>query len=171
VPKPSDVGGPGLQQNPKSPEVTADAKQGQLGLPPHTIQCSHSVAVRAVMPLMAGPGTGSLPLAPKGCGRVQKHHWPLAIKYFCKKSMSKTFSKKIGIKFATTFPSTSFCFIAFSGVSQRRALQENRVEKFLQSNPQNKINHNRFFLDFFITFFERFSVRGVKKHDKEISGK
>jgi hypothetical protein len=58
-----------------------------------------------------------------------------------------------------------YLLIAFSSASRRwefinttkNVLQKNRVENILQRNRQ-KIE-NRFFLDFFITFFGRFSVR------------
>jgi amino acid transporter len=63
-------------------------------------------------------------------------------KYFYKKSMSKTFSKKIENFVGVSFSSIFFCFIAFSGVSQRwefknttkNILRKTSVEKFLQKN-------------------------------------
>jgi hypothetical protein len=77
--------------------------------------------------------------------------------------MSKTFPEKIDKNFDVSFSST-FCFIAFSGVSQRLELKQNttknvgnfklakkRVEKFLpkKSTKNPKPNFSRFP---FITF-------------------
>jgi hypothetical protein len=62
----------------------------------------------------------------------------------------------------------TFCFIAFSGVSQqwefknntKNVLQQNRVKKFLQKK--------RFSRFVFYHVFGRFSVRRVQKHHKNI---
>jgi hypothetical protein len=77
------------------------------------------------------------------------------LKYFGKKSVSKTFPK-ISTKISMSVFPRLFLFFAFSGVFQRRefkdttknVLQKNRVEKFLQKiRPEIQ---NRRFLDFFL---------------------
>jgi hypothetical protein len=88
----------------------------------------------------------------------------------------KTISKKIDKNSMSVSPRL-FCFIAFSGVSQRWEFKntqktfcnKHRVEKFLQ-NIRPKIQ-NRFFLDFVYHVFGRFSVRAVQKHDLKKSEK
>jgi hypothetical protein len=69
---------------------------------------------------------------------------PLHI-FLYKNTMSKTFSKQIDQNVGVNFSSTLFCFIAFSGVSQRwefksttkNVLPKNCVEKFLQKIDKN----------------------------------
>jgi hypothetical protein len=77
-------------------------------------------------------------------------------KYFCKKSMSKTFSKKVDEHFDGSFSSTFFVISRFLGDRSSKTLQKSfcqnsRVEKFLQRNRQ-KIQ-NRVFLGFLLSHF------------------
>jgi hypothetical protein len=90
-------------------------------------------------------------------------------KYFYKKSMSKNIRKKIDVTFSSAF----FCFIAFSGVFQRREFKDttkNVVKKkscrkvFTKESTKNS---KPTFLDFFYHVFGHFSMRGVQKHDKK----
>jgi hypothetical protein len=89
-------------------------------------------------------------------------------KYFCKKSMSKKFSEKIDKNFDVSFPRL-FCFIAFSGISQRgkfkstteKILKKNRVEKPSPKNRQK--TQNRFFLGFVLSCFWAFLGEGSSK--------
>jgi hypothetical protein len=82
--------------------------------------------------------------------------------------MSKTFSKKIDKNSDVSFSSIFLfyrvfgCFAAI-GVQKhnKKRLQKNRVEKFLQKNPQ-KIQ-NRFFIDFFLSRFWAFLGEGSSK--------
>jgi hypothetical protein len=79
------------------------------------------------------------------------------LKYFCKKSMSKNISKSFDKNFDVSFSSIFFCFIAFSGVSQRwefnNTTKKNRVEKFLQKIKKiDQKSKTDFFSIFFITF-------------------
>jgi hypothetical protein len=67
---------------------------------------------------------------------------------------------------------SSFCFIAFLGVSQRWALktttknfvQKNRVKKCAFTKKSTKQSKLFFFSVLFYHVFERFSARGVRKH-------
>jgi hypothetical protein len=94
-------------------------------------------------------------------------------KYFCKKSMSKTFPKKIDKNFDVSF-SSNFCFIAFSGVSQRwefknttkNVLQKKSCRKVFTKNS-TKNPQPTFSRIVFYHVFGRFSMRGVQKHDKK----
>jgi hypothetical protein len=92
------------------------------------------------------------------------------LKYFCKKSMSKTFPKQIDKNFDVSFSSIFFVLSRFRvRVSQRwefknttkNVLQKNRVEKFLQ-NIRPKIQ-NRFFSQFFLSRFWAFLGDGSSK--------
>jgi hypothetical protein len=82
----------------------------------------------------------------------------------------ETFSKTKRQNFDVSFD--LFCFIAFSGVSQRwelknttkNVLQKNRVEKLLQKNRQAIQN---IFFSRFLYVFGRFLVRGLKKRPKK----
>jgi hypothetical protein len=103
----------------------------------------------------------------------------IPLKCFCKKSMSKTFPKKIDKDFDVSFSSTFFVLSRFRGflsdgglkTHKKTFCKKHRVEKFLQKIRPKIQNQNRFFLDFFNHVVGRFSVRGVQKHDKKISGK
>jgi hypothetical protein len=63
----------------------------------------------------------------------------------------------------------------FLGDGSSKALQKTFYKKIVSksfSKQSTKKIQNRLFLDlFFITFFGRFSVGGVQKHDKKISEK
>jgi hypothetical protein len=87
--------------------------------------------------------------------------------------MSKTFSKKIDKNFDVSFSSTFFVLSRFrvflsdgsSKTHKKTLYKKHRVEKlFTKIRPKIQ---NRFFLDFFNHVFGRFSVRGVRKHDKK----
>jgi hypothetical protein len=107
-------------------------------------------------------------------GREGSSKTPL--KYFCKKSMSKTFSRKIDKNFHVSFFSTSFCFIVFSNVSQRcefKALQKtfccfarNSCRKVFTKNRQ-KIQNRFFFLCFVFSRFWAFFGEGSSKTPPE----
>jgi hypothetical protein len=90
--------------------------------------------------------------------------------------MSKTFPKISTKNFDDSFSSTFFCFIAFSGVSQRwefkittkNVLQNKSCRKILQKiRPKIQNAKPTFSRKGFITFLGRFSMRGVQKHDKK----
>jgi len=87
--------------------------------------------------------------------------------YFYKKSMSKEFPKKSTKISMSVFPRL-FCFISFSGVSQRWEFKST-TKNILQKNRQKIQNH--FFSILFYHVFGRFSVRGVQKHHQKISKK
>jgi hypothetical protein len=74
------------------------------------------------------------------------------LKYFCKKSMSKTFSNQIDKNYDVSFSSSFFCVIAFSGFSAMGVLQKNSCRKKLlrKNRPKSK---TVFFSIFFITFW------------------
>jgi hypothetical protein len=99
------------------------------------------------------------------------------LKYFCKKSMSITFSKKIDKNFDVSLSSTLFVLSRFrvflsdgsSKTLQKTFCKKNRVEKFLQKKSTK--NPKPIFFDLFYHVLGRFSVRGVKKHHKRISKK
>jgi hypothetical protein len=99
---------------------------------------------------------------------VQKHHEHVFAKSQCRKPFRKK-STKISM---AVFP--RFLSIVFSGVSQRRefknttkhVLQSSR-KKFLQKIMTN--NPKPIFLSICLNHvFRRFSVRGVRKHRKNI---
>jgi hypothetical protein len=81
--------------------------------------------------------------------------------------MSKTVSKEIKKNFDVNFSHFFLFYRVFGCFSamgvkkyyKKRFAKNNRVEKFVQK-IRPKIQ-NRFFLDFVITFFGRFSVKGV----------
>jgi hypothetical protein len=102
------------------------------------------------------------------------------LKYFCKKSMSKTFPspcRKLFPKKSTKISMSGFprLFLFYrpfrrssaAGVQNysKKRFAKNRVERFLQKNRQ-KIQ-NRCFLDFVLSRFWVFSMRGVQKHNKK----
>jgi hypothetical protein len=98
--------------------------------------------------------------------------------YFCKKSRSKAFPKKIGKNFDVRFSSTFFCFIAFSGVSQRWEFKntqktfykKHRVEKFTKSSTKNpKPIFSRFVLSRFLAFLGEGSSKTRKKISEKIN--
>jgi hypothetical protein len=84
--------------------------------------------------------------------------------HFCKKSMSETFPQKNDQNFGVNFSSSSFDFIAFSGVSQRQEfknttesfLQKHRVEKFFYKKIKI-IDTKPILCRFFYQVFGRFS--------------
>jgi hypothetical protein len=91
------------------------------------------------------------------------------IKKIAKSPCRKPFPKQSGEKSMSVFPRLFFCFIAFSGVSQRRefkntnkkVLQKNRFEKFLQKK-RRKIQ-NQCFLHFLLSRFLAFIGEGSSK--------
>jgi hypothetical protein len=95
------------------------------------------------------------------------------IKYFYKKSMSKK-NQKFRQKFRCQFFLDFFCFIAFSGVFQRREFK-NTTKNVLPKKIVSKSFYKKFdqksktdfFSNFFNHVFGRFSMRGVQKHDKK----
>jgi hypothetical protein len=95
------------------------------------------------------------------------------IKTFLQKFHVENKLKSFDNNFDVSFSSSSFVLSSFRVVSsdgssktlQKRFYKNNRVEKFLQK-VRPKIP-NRLFLDFFSHVFGRFSMRGVKKHDKK----
>jgi hypothetical protein len=88
----------------------------------------------------------------------------------------KLFPKFQKVHFDVSFSSTFFCFIAFSGVSQRWEFK-NTTKNVLQKKscrkvfPKNSTKNPKptFSRIFFYHVFGRFSMRGVQKHDKKIS--
>jgi hypothetical protein len=97
------------------------------------------------------------------------------LKYFSKKSMSKTFpikTKKISKCVFLDFD--LFCFIAFSSVSQRWELK-NTTKNVLQNNrvftKKSTKNQKPIFSRFALSRFWAFLGGGVQKHDKKISEK
>jgi hypothetical protein len=89
-------------------------------------------------------------------------------------NLFQNFDKTFVVSFSSTFFVLSRFRVFFSDGSsqtlQKTFCKTNRVERFLQK-VRPKIQ-NRFFLEFsFITFFGRFSMRGVQKHDKKYRGK
>jgi hypothetical protein len=101
---------------------------------------------------------------------VQKYH----LKYVYKKSMSKTFPQKIDKNFDVSFSST-FCFVAFSGVSQRREFKNTKkrctkksCRKVFTKKKTDKKMQNRFFCSVcLITFLGISRGEGIKKYDKK----
>jgi hypothetical protein len=98
------------------------------------------------------------------------------LNYFLQKVHVENFFQQIDKKPMSVVPQL-FCFIAFSGVSQRWEFK-NTTKMFYKKSCRKvftkklKKNHlkipNRFFLECFYHVFGRFSMRGVQKHDKKI---
>jgi hypothetical protein len=88
-------------------------------------------------------------------------------------NFSRENSQKIDKNLDVSFSSIFLVLLRFpvllsdgsSKTLQKTFYKKNRVEKFLQENRQK--SKTDFFLDFFHHVFGRFSVRGVKKHDKK----
>jgi hypothetical protein len=99
-------------------------------------------------------------------------------KYFCKKSMSKTFSKISTKNFDDSFSSTFFLFYRVFGCFSAMGVQKHNKKRFTKKimskiftknstkNPKPTFSRKDFY-----HVFGRFSMRGVQKHDKKISKK
>jgi hypothetical protein len=86
-------------------------------------------------------------------------------------------SQKIDKNFDVTFSRLFFVlsrFQVFLSDGSSQTLQKTFYKKIVSKSFYKKIDKKSqtdFFSIFFITFFGRFSVRGVQKHDKKISKK
>jgi hypothetical protein len=101
-------------------------------------------------------------------------------KYFCKKSMSKTFAEKINQNFDVRFSSTFFVLSrsrVFLSDESSKTPQDHKkhfaktsCRKFFTKKSTKK-SKTEFFSIYFNHIFGRFSVREVQSRDKKMLGK
>jgi hypothetical protein len=95
------------------------------------------------------------------------------LKYFCKKSMSKTFPKILIFFFDVSFSSIFFVlsrFRVFLSDGSSKTLQKTFCKKIVSKSFYKKFDQKSktdFFSNSFYHVFGRFSMRGVQKHDKK----